>query len=186
MRRTFRRLAPPGAAAVVTSAIVAAIALAGSSGQQAPPMGGPPQPTGQQAGQLSIEGGPPIPVLSYSVGATQSGGGPGGGGGAGKVSMTDLSVVKPVDRNTPGLFLDVSNGRNLTEVTFTAQWGVGSGAATMVYELTDAFVTSVADSGAGGVPTEMVSFAFAEIEWTYTDASGTTTGCWDVSANTSC
>jgi type VI protein secretion system component Hcp len=55
----------------------------------------------------------------------------------------------------------------------------------MSYKLQDVVVESLQHSGGGGgAPIESLSLAFAKVTWTYTDASGTTSGSWDLVANT--
>jgi type VI secretion system secreted protein Hcp len=185
-KKLTRRLAAPLAAAVVTSAVVAAIALGGSSGTQAVPAGSPPAPTGQPAGQLVIENRPAIQILSYSFGASNpQTGSIGGGGGAGKVSFSDLNLMKSVDASSVQLLLDCAQGRHLRTATFTAQWGTGSAGAKVVFELEDVNVQSIQQSGSGGTAaTESLSLGYAKIRWTFTDANGTSTGGWDIAQNT--
>ena len=180
---TVRRLAPPLLAAAVTSVVVAAIAVGGTSGQAAAPSG-PPTPTGQAAGELTILG-TAIPILSYSVGASNpvTIGSGGGGAGSGKVSFSSLNLMKAVDINSPPLLSAVAKGQHLPTATFTAQWGTGPTSATMSYKLDDVIVESVQHSGGGGAPTESLSLAFAKVTWTYTDASGTASGSWNIATN---
>jgi type VI secretion system secreted protein Hcp len=184
MSKKVLRLAAPLAAAVVTSAFVAAFALGGSGTPAAPT---PPTPTGQAAGQLTIEGSPPIPILSYSLGesnpASFSTGG--GGIGAGKVSFSSLNLMKAVDASSAKLLLACARGEHLANASFTAQWGTGTAAAKIVYALDDVFVESVQHSGGGNAPTESLSLALGKIRWTFTDANGTSTGGWDIVGNQS-
>jgi type VI secretion system secreted protein Hcp len=127
-----------------------------------------------------------IPILSYSVGASNPGslGTGGGGAGAGKVSFSSLSMLKAVDANSPALFTAVARGEHFAEATFTAQWGTAAASATMSYKLENVVVESVQHSGGGGAPTESLSLFFGKVTWTYTDASGTTSGSWDLTTNT--
>jgi type VI secretion system secreted protein Hcp len=178
------RLAAPLAAAVITSAVVAAFAFGGQSGTQATAVT-PPAPTGQVAGQLTIEGGSSIPILSYSLGAsnpTTIGSG-GGGAGSGKVTFSSLNLMKTIDASSAKLILDCAQGKHLAQASFTAQWGTGSASAKIVYDLEDVFVESIQQSGGGIAPTESLSLAYGKIRWTYTDATGTFTGGWDIEAN---
>jgi type VI protein secretion system component Hcp len=41
----------------------------------------------------------------------------------------------------------------------------------------------VAEGASGSAPTENLTFAYAKIKWTYTDANGTTSGTWDLTQN---
>jgi type VI secretion system secreted protein Hcp len=185
LKKLPKRLAAPLAAALITSAAVAAIALGGSSGTRATAVGAPPTPTGQVAGQLVIENGPAIPILSYSIGAsnpTTIGSG-GGGSGAGKVSFSSLNLMKNVDGSSAKLILDCAQGKHLSSASFTAQWGMGTASAKIVFDLEDVFVESVQQSGGGTTPSESLSLAYGKIRWTFTDANGTSTGGWDIVNN---
>ena len=178
-----RRLALPVVAGLVTSAAVAALGFAGQSSSQAAPQA--PTPGGQVAGQLTLGTGAPIPILSFSAGVSNSftfGGG--SGGGTGKASFTALNLIKAIDANSPGLFVKVANGQHFPTAVFTAQWGAGTSTATMKYELESVVLESLQQSGAGtGAGTESLSIVFGKVTWTFTDASGTTTGSWDVENN---
>lgn len=179
-----RRLVPLVLAAIVTSAVVATLAVGGTLSQSIGPVS-PPTPSGQAAGQLVLNG-KTIPILSYSVGASNpvTFGSGSGGTGAGKVSLSSLNLMKAVDANSPALFTAVATGRRFPQATFTAQWGTAGAAATMSFLLEDVVVESIQQSGGGGAPSESLSLAFAKVTWTYTDASGTTSGSWDTSTGT--
>jgi type VI secretion system secreted protein Hcp len=184
-KRTLR-LAAPLLAAVITSAVVAAIALGGSSSTKA---GGPPAPNGQQvAGQLVLDGGAPISILSFSWGLSNpvTIGSAGGGAGAGKASFSSLNVMKNVDSSSIALILASAKGTHYQSGTFTVTWGTGPNTAKLVMDLGQVFVESVQQSGSGGVaPTESVSFAYGSVHWTFSDGSGTTSGDWNIATNSS-
>lgn len=200
MQRKFSlRLAVPVAAAVITSAVVAAIALGGSFGTQtvkgsqtvkARLAGGSPTPSGQVAGQLAfgggtVDNGAPIQILSFAWGAsnpvTVTVGG--SGGQAGRVSFSSLNFLKNVDASSADLMLACAEGQDLGNAKFTATWGSGPNAATLVIDLTHVFVESIQQSGGGGAPTESLSLRYVSAKWTFTDASGTSTGDWDITLN---
>jgi type VI secretion system secreted protein Hcp len=179
-----RRLVLPVLAAVVTSAVVAAVGLsAGPSGNG----NGVSSGNGTPIGQLVLAtGGTPIPILSYSLGASvPSTSSSGGGSGAGKVSFSDLNVMKAVDSNSSALLTAVASGNHYQKITLTLQWGTGPAAATWVYEFRNAIITSVQQSGSGGsTPMESVSIAYATISWSHTDATGNNTHAgWDIVGN---
>ncbi|MEO6496007.1 MAG: type VI secretion system tube protein Hcp [Solirubrobacteraceae bacterium] len=181
-RRIGQRL-PSLIAAIVTSVVVATIAAGGTNNQTTAAIS-PPTPTGQVAGQLAIDG-KTMPILGFSVGATNPTTlGSGGGTSVGKASFSSLNLIKAVDANSPALFTALARGQRFPQAVFTAQWGTGSTSATMTYKLEEAVVDAVSDSGGGGTPTEALSLAFAKITWTYTDASATTTGSWNLTAGT--
>jgi type VI secretion system secreted protein Hcp len=188
------------AAAVITSAVVAAIALGGSFGTQAvkeaqtakaPPAGDPPKPNGQVAGQLvfasgKVGNGAPIQILSFAWGASN----PvtvtvGGNASAGRVSFSSLNFLKNVDESSADLMSACAAGQNLGDATFTTTWGSGPTAATLALNLTDVFVESIQQSGGGGgAPTESLSLRYTTVKWTFTDASGTSSGGWNIITGT--
>src|SRR5262245_61987948 len=182
------RLAAAFAAAVITSAVVAALALGGSFGTQvtrAARVAGSPNPTGQVAGRLVLDGGAPIQISSFSWGASNpvAIGSAGGGVGAGKASFSSLSFMKNVDASSAGLILACATGSHFDKATFTATWGTGPTAAQLVLELQLVFVDSVQQSGSGGARSESLSRDYGKIRWTYTDAGGTTKHGWDIPNN---
>jgi len=186
MRRFLSgRWSLPVIAGVVTSAVIAGFGLAAGG----PPPGTPSHAaTGQPIGTLTLaQGGTEIPVLAWSFGASNSGTAhTGGGAGAGKANFQDLSLTKFIDSNSAAILTALATGQHYPKIVFTSQWGTGSTTATLVYELTDAIFTSFSQGGSGGESalTENVSINYAKIKWTYTDATGTTTGSWDVAQNT--
>ena len=94
-------------------------------------------------------------------------------------------MMKAVDANTAALLSAVASGQHFPEATFTAQWGTASSAATISYRLQNVVVESLQHSGGGGgAPTESLSLSYTAVTWTYKDASGTTSGSWDLIANT--
>jgi len=183
-----RGVALPVLAALVTSAVVAAVSLAG---QTASPNGnatGNGQILGQPVGQLVLEtGGTPIPIFSYSWGASNptSFGLGGGGIGAGKVSFSSFNLMKQIDSSSAGLFTAVARGTIFPKITVTTQWGTGPATATWKFDFENAMIESAQDSGSGGsTPAESVSIAYEKVTWTFTDASTTKTGSWNLRANT--
>jgi type VI secretion system secreted protein Hcp len=199
-RKISSRLVVPFAAAVITSAVVAAIALGGSFGTQAVKgaqaakvhlAGAPPKSNGQTAGQLvfgsgQVGNGSPIQILSFAWGASNplTIGGGSGGGGAGKVSFSSLNFLKNVDASSADLMLACAEGKDLGDATFTDTWGSGPTAATLVIDLTHVFVESIQQSGDGGAPTESISLVYTTVKWTFTDASGASSGGWNLLTNT--
>jgi type VI secretion system secreted protein Hcp len=182
-RARTARFVPAVVAGLVTSVVVAAIAVAGSSGNQAVAVGAPPAPSGQAAGQLVIDG-KTIPVFSYSAGVSNTSTfGGGSGGGTGKASFSSLNLIKAVDATSPWFFGAVARGQHFPRAVFTAQWGTGSTSSTMTFDLEDVIVTSFQESGGGTIPSDSLSLDFGKVTWTHTDASGTTTGSWNVVEN---
>src|SRR5436190_5964325 len=119
--RWMRRLALPLSAGLATSAVIAAFGLAGN-GNGNGSGNGPPQPTaGQVIGQLTIENGPAMPILSYSLGASNPATirSVGGGGGAGKVSFSSLNMLRTVDRFSSMLLDATASGKHFANAVFT-------------------------------------------------------------------
>jgi type VI secretion system secreted protein Hcp len=181
---SLRRLALPISAALVTSAVIATLGLAGESSTK---VGAPPQAVaGQVVGQLTVEGIGTFPVASYSWGVSNptTVGGPGGGMGSGRASLSSLNFMRSVDSASAALLTASVTGKHIPSAVFTAQWGTGNATTTAKYELTDVFVESVQHSGAGGSPaSESLSLAYGKVAWTITDASGKSSGSWNVVEN---
>ena len=140
---------------------------------------------GAAVGQLVIKG-KKIPILSYSIGASNPAtiAVAGGGAGAGKATFSSLTMMKGVDAASTALFKALATGEHFKEATLTAHWGSGATAATMTYKLESVVVESIQQSGSSGTPTESLSLAFAKMTWKYTDPSSTTSGNWDLTGNT--
>lgn len=112
-----------------------------------------------------------IEVYSFSFGATQTGATTGGGGGgAGKVSFSDLSITKPLDKSSPKLYLACAQGKHIPKaVLYGRKSGDDKGTDYYVITLSDVLISSVQTSGAGGDdrPTESLSLNFTKIEFSY-------------------
>jgi type VI secretion system secreted protein Hcp len=136
-----------------------------------------------------------IEVNSWSWGLSQSGGGAtaGSGGRAGKVSVSDLSIMKRMDKSSPLLMRACCTGQHIKQVKVELCRSTGDKLPYMTYVMSDVLVTSLQPAGSSGgddFPSESVSFNFAKIEWSYTpvdSATGQTAqpikGGWDVIAN---
>lgn len=138
-----------------------------------------------------------IDVLSWSWGATNSGGGRFGGGGgvggagAGKVQLQDFHFTHHVDAASAGLLLACATGRHSPDAVFAARRSGESPTQYLVVRFTDVTVTSV--SGAGAVEEdaalESVSFVYSAVSFEYSrqlpDGSLAPTSLfqWDVKAN---
>ena len=118
----------------------------------------------------------------------------GGGSGPGKVSFTDITFTKSLDKASPALYLACAKGNRLKKATFYVRPTRRTSPPVEFYRiiLEDVIVTSVQTSGSSGDdrPAESVSLAFAKIEFNYyearPDGSLTTTpvkATWDITAN---
>jgi type VI secretion system secreted protein Hcp len=163
--------------AVVASGVIAALAFGHSTAGQ----GGPPV---SASGQLVV-GNNTLNIAAFSTGGSSSATISAGGGiGSGKASFQNLSVSAPVDSSNPQLNTALATGQHFASATLTYTWGSPGGTpATYTIALTDVIVTSVTEGSSGSAPTQDLTFAYGKIKWTYTDASGTTTGSWDLIAN---
>ena len=119
-----------------------------------------------------------IDILSFSVGATQSGtSAQGGGGGAGKVSFSDISVTKHVDKASPKIFEACATGKHIPKAVISVKKAGGSQEEYMKWTLSDVVISGYSTSGSNNgdeIPMEQVSFNFAKIETEYKEqkASG--------------
>jgi type VI protein secretion system component Hcp len=119
-------------------------------------------------------------VLSWSWGASNPVDLSGGGGGAGKVSVSDLSLMKAFDACSPALFGAVATGKAYPSLTLTA--GNKDGTTTTL-TLTDVRVSSWQASGSAATvaAAESVSFTFAKV--CLADGSSGARFCYDIKAN---
>jgi type VI secretion system secreted protein Hcp len=116
-----------------------------------------------------------INILSFSWGVSNPSTPIGTGAGAGKVSVSDFSVMKWTDKSSANLFQSCCSGKHYPKATLTLRKAGGDKPVDYLkYEFKTLFVTSLQWSGSRGgddVPTESVSFSFASVEVTYTEQS---------------
>jgi type VI secretion system secreted protein Hcp len=112
-----------------------------------------------------------IEVLSYSWGASHSGGAHGGSGSGERVEISDFSVVKQLDKASLKLFLLCATGEPVSEVTLELSKAGGEKQKYMTYRMSDVLVVSVRPGGSGkggdALPLEEVSFRFSKIHLEY-------------------
>ncbi len=134
-----------------------------------------------------------IDIRSWSWGMTQTSiAHTGTGVTTGKVDVSDLSLVKEVDRATPSLIRAACIGTHVKNGVLTARKAGTTPLDYLRITLTDVIVTldhiAVAESGSGN-PTEQVTLNFAafKVEYTPQLASGaggaTITGAFDIAKN---
>ena len=133
-----------------------------------------------------------IDVLSWNWGLSQSGSRHvGGGGGSGKVSVSDLSFVKYVDKSSTDIALFCCNGKHVASAQLTIRKAGENPVEYLVIKMTDCLVTNVGGGGSNGEDrlVETISLNFAKVEVDYTpqkeDGSGDakTTMGWDIAKN---
>ena len=113
--------------------------------------------------------------------------------GAVKAQFADLSVLIHLSRGTPNLLVAAAQGTHIA----TVEIDFANGSNTMTFYkivLSDVLISGIKETGAidttNAVPTDLVTFRYSKIEWTYTTitpagaAGGTTSGGWDLTKNT--
>jgi type VI secretion system secreted protein Hcp len=155
---------------------------AGAPGAPGSPFGGPPpNPAAASDYQLEIDGNKgessdrnhkdTIEIESFSWGVTNSGAhSSGGGGGAGKVSFSDISVTKLVDKSSPLLFKRAATGQHIKKATLFVRKAGGEQQEYMKITLEDLIVSSfktAPSKSSDSVPLESVSMNFSKIEFSY-------------------
>jgi len=121
-----------------------------------------------------------IELMSFSWGASNpTTVGHGTGLAAGKVSLSDFSIMKVTDKASPTLFLNCASGKSTDKASVFIQKATGgtTGETYLQYDFTHIFVTSIQWSGSTGgddSPSESVSFAYEQVQITYKpqDATG--------------
>lgn len=109
-----------------------------------------------------------ITVLSFSWGGTQQTSVAGtGGSGAGKVSLSEFSIMKHYDKASPLVFKAMLSGTHIKSGTLTANKAGGAGKPFLKIDFTELFVTSQQMSGSSEIPTESVSFSYNSIKVDY-------------------
>ncbi|HBN75397.1 MAG TPA: type VI secretion system tube protein Hcp [Planctomycetaceae bacterium] len=104
-------------------------------------------------------------------------------------------VTKDLDKSSPKLAVSLNTGASIAKVRMELCRATGDKQLYMVYEMSDVIVADITVqgdmTGERSVPTEVVSFNYGEIEWTYTvtdqktgKAAGDITGKWSVVENT--
>ena len=109
-----------------------------------------------------------ITLHSFSWGGTQTTSVAGtGGSGAGKVSLSEFSVMKNYDKASPLIFKAMCSGTHIKSGTLTANKAGGNGKPFLKIDFTELFVTSQQVSGSSEIPTESVSFSYNTIKVDY-------------------
>jgi type VI secretion system secreted protein Hcp len=113
-----------------------------------------------------------IDVLSFSFGATMQhvigSGSSGGESRAGRANVSDLNIMKVLDKTSPLLFDDCVTGNVLLKVELFYDKPTGDAQADYFkIELDEALITSIQLSGSSENPTESLSFAFSKVKVSY-------------------
>jgi type VI secretion system secreted protein Hcp len=117
-----------------------------------------------------------------------------GGAGAGKATLNELTIEKPVDSTSPALFQMLGAGTKINGMELVARKVGPAGAAPiyMRYTFQLAFVTSQIQTGAAGDGIhEKLTFSYGAVKQTYVKPGATPTapttnvfGAWNQITNT--
>jgi len=113
-----------------------------------------------------------IDILSFSFGASQTSvigvGSSGGEARAGRANLSDLSIMKVVDKVSPLLFDDCVTGNYLKKVDIIYDKPMGNNQEEYYkIHLEDALITSIQHSGSNENPMESITFAYSKIKVSY-------------------
>lgn len=93
---------------------------------------------------------------------------PGGGASAAKACLSELVLVKPVDRASPPLLQAAMLGQHLRDATLTVRReGAAKAQDYLVIRMSDVLVTSVKQAGGGDSTLEEIALDFATLRMTY-------------------
>ena len=95
----------------------------------------------------------------------------------------DISITKPVDNASPVLFAKAAAGVPIPTATISVRRSGEDAKDFLVITLSDVLITSVSQSGAGGGPSESVSFGFSSAKISYTPQADTGTSSDAIDAN---
>ena len=117
-----------------------------------------------------------IEIDSWSYGYTQnvaSGGrSTGGARTAEQVNISDVTIMKGMDKASPELFFLCCNGKHIPNVVIEVCRASEKKEKYWEIKLTDVLITSCQPSqGVGDIPRESVTFNPGKIEWIYTEMS---------------
>ncbi|MGH7025064.1 MAG: Hcp family type VI secretion system effector [Caulobacteraceae bacterium] len=133
-----------------------------------------------------------IDVLAWSWSLHNSGSAHvGGGTGSGKVSVSDLSFTKYVDKSTPDLALACCNGKHYDKAVLTVRKAGEHPLEYLVITMQHLIISSMSEGGSGGEDrlTENISLNFATVKIDYKEqletggAGAAPTMGWDIAAN---
>jgi len=91
------------------------------------------------------------------------------GARSGKVDLSDISIVKAIDKASPDLASACASGTHITEVTIEVR-PAGRGAVEyLVITMENVIITSITAGGTSdeGYPLEVLSFNYEKLTWEY-------------------
>jgi type VI secretion system secreted protein Hcp len=128
-----------------------------------------------------------IQLMSWSWGASNMSSVAGtGGSGAGKVDMSDFSMMTYFDKSTPKFFKNISKGTHITKGTLEAIKSGADGKPYLKIDFQEIFITSLQMSASSEVPSVSISFTYNEIKVDYSqqDEKGNLVSTGAVTFNT--
>ncbi|MGZ8094928.1 MAG: Hcp family type VI secretion system effector [Methylosarcina sp.] len=111
-----------------------------------------------------------IEVTSFNHGLSQPVSGPSGTGGraSARADFSTLNIMKLVDKASVDLNVYCAQGKHIAKLELEVCQETGEKVCFWKYEMENAMVSAVQVSGGGSDrPTEMVSFVYDIISWTY-------------------
>jgi type VI secretion system secreted protein Hcp len=109
-----------------------------------------------------------IQILSWSWGASNVSSVAGtGGSGAGKVDLSDFSIMANFDKSTPAFFKSITKGTHIKTGTMSAVKAGAEGKPYLKVDLKELFVSSLQMSASSEIPTVSISFSYNEIKIDY-------------------
>jgi type VI secretion system secreted protein Hcp len=113
-----------------------------------------------------------IDILSFSFGATQTAvigqGSSGGEARSGRANVSDVTIMKVLDKTSPLLFDDCVTGNYLKKVDIIYDKPMGDSQEDYFkIHMEDALITSIQLSGSSENPVESISFAFSKVKVSY-------------------
>ena len=113
-----------------------------------------------------------IDILSFSFGASQTAvigqGSSGGEARAGRANVSDVTIMKVLDKTSPLLFDDCVTGNYLKKVDIIYDKPMGDSQEDYFkIHMEDALITSIQLSGSSENPVESISFAFSKVKVSY-------------------
>jgi type VI secretion system secreted protein Hcp len=125
-----------------------------------------------------------IQVMSWSWGGSQVSSVAGtGGSGAGKVDLSDFTIMTYFDKATPKLFKSLCAGTHVKTGTMTAVKSGAEGKPYLKVDFTELFVSSLQISGGSENPSLSISFTYntIKIDYSVQDDKGNLTSTGPVS-----
>jgi type VI secretion system secreted protein Hcp len=109
-----------------------------------------------------------IQLLSFSWGASNTSSVAGtGGSGAGKVDLSDFSVMTFFDKATPKLFKNITKGTHFKTGNVEAVKSGSDGKPYLKLDFKEMFCTSLQMSASNEIPTVSISFSYNEVKMEY-------------------